>query len=91
MPLVFRLGDIASEHHGCPPTPSIVASGDVFVNDKGVVRQGDACLPHSSHPRAVAEGSSSVFVNGRPAARIGDAIDCGGEAQTGSADVAFGD
>ncbi|WP_246658360.1 PAAR domain-containing protein [Rhizobium sp. FKY42] len=36
-------------------------------------------------------GSASVFINGRPAGRIGDAIDCGGNAATGSSNVFIGD
>lgn len=31
--------------------------------------------------------SATVFINGKPAGRIGDAIDCGDNAQTGSVNV----
>jgi len=42
-----RLGDIGSGH-GChfPATPAIEASGDVFVNGLGAVRQGDGYGAH---------------------------------------------
>ncbi|MGL4085711.1 PAAR domain-containing protein, partial [Escherichia coli] len=33
---------------------------------------------HPPHPRKIARGSSTVFIDGLPAARTGDAIDCGG-------------
>ncbi len=62
------------------------------------MRVGDNYIPHacpaghpSPHGRNLAEGSGTVYVNGRPAGRIGDAINCGGQAQTGSKDVYFGD
>ncbi|MEN3794525.1 PAAR domain-containing protein [Fulvimarina sp. MAC3] len=48
-----------------------------------------AC-PKPPHPRALAEGSSAVFVDGRPMGLIGDAIDCGGSAASGSGDMFAG-
>ncbi|WP_252909961.1 PAAR domain-containing protein [Aliihoeflea aestuarii] len=61
------------------------------------MRVGGTYEPHACtaghagpHGRALADGSGSVFINGRPAGRIGDAIDCGGHAETGSEDVFFG-
>ncbi|WP_227269835.1 PAAR domain-containing protein [Roseobacter weihaiensis] len=92
----FRLGDAASGHDRCPPTTAIESSGDVFIEGLGVVRQDDSCgahgcQRHSTHDRAVSGGSGSVFINGRPAARVGDAIDCGGAAAAGSSTVGIGD
>lgn len=62
------------------------------------MRVGDAYVPHACvvghsgpHGRALAEGSATVYVNGRKAGRKGDAIDCGGEAQTASSNVFIGD
>ncbi|WP_244638303.1 PAAR domain-containing protein [Agrobacterium fabrum] len=61
------------------------------------MRVGDSYAAHTcpkhggGHGRALAEGSASVSINGRPAGRIGDAIDCGGTAQTGSSNVSIGD
>ncbi|MEN3148870.1 PAAR domain-containing protein [Neorhizobium sp. IRAMC:178] len=43
--------------------------------------------PEPSHGRSLATGSGSVFVNGKPAGRVGDAIDCGGQAADGSGNV----
>jgi len=44
---------------------------------------GDLLAPHDKpkhppHPRKIAGGSGTVFIDGLPAARTGDAIDCGG-------------
>ncbi|HCL5285718.1 TPA: PAAR domain-containing protein, partial [Salmonella enterica] len=45
-------------------------------------RTGDPLTPHARpehppHPRKIAGGSASVFIDGLPAARTGDAVDCG--------------
>lgn len=94
-----RLGDIGSGH-AChfPPTPSIGASPDVNIDGMPAVRQGDAYAPHACptcpappHPRSLSEGSGTVFINGRPAGRVGDAISCGGQANSGSSTVFIGD
>lgn len=94
-----RRTDIGSGH-SChfPPTLATGGSPNVFVNNKPLMRVGDAYVPHGcpvcpepTHGRKLAAGSSSVFINGKPAGRIGDAIDCGGQAQTGSPNVFIGD
>lgn len=99
MPQAHRRADIGSAH-AChfPPTPATGGSPDVFVNNRPLMRVGDAYVPHGCpacpqppHPRALAAGSATVFINGKPAGRIGDAINCGGNAQTGSSDVFIGD
>ena len=99
MPPAHRRGDIGSGH-GChfPPTPATGGSPDVYTNGRKQMRVGDAYVPHGCvvghappHARALAEGSATVFVNGKPAGRKGDAIDCGGNAQTASGDVFIGD
>jgi uncharacterized Zn-binding protein involved in type VI secretion len=99
MPAAHRKGDIGSGH-AChfPPTPAIGGSPDVFVNKRPLMRVGDSYIPHPCavghappHPRNLAKGSASVFVNGIPAGRKGDAINCGGEAQTASSNVYIGD
>lgn len=93
-----RLGDIGSGH-GChfPPTPAVSGSGDVIINNKPAVRQSDAYAPHGcspcpapAHGRSLASGSPTVFVNNLQAGRIGDPIDCGGAAATGSPNVFIG-
>ena len=91
-----RLGDIGSSHGCYPPTPTITGSPDVFVNALPANRVGDELVPHgcsdcSPHPRAVAEGSSTVSINGKPATRISDGVDCGGQLCTGSPDVFIGE
>lgn len=99
MPKATRLGDFGSGH-AChfPPTPSIQASPDVFVEKVAIVRQGDAYAPHGCstcpappHARSLAGGSGSVFINGKPAGRVGDAISCGGDAAAGASTVNIGD
>ena len=96
MPAATRLGDESTGHGAYPPTPSIEASGDVFINGQGAVRVGDAYAPHASpdsppHSRALASGSSKVFINGQPAGRIGDDIDCGDAVAQASPNVFIGD
>lgn len=99
MPQAHRRADIGSGH-SChfPPSPATGGSPNVFVNDRPLMRVGDAYVPHGcptcpkpEHPRHLAAGSATVFINGKPAGRIGDAIDCGGQAQTGSSNVFIGD
>ena len=82
-PSIALLGDIGTDHDGFPPTPVIAASPDVFLDGKPVARQGDLLAPHDKpnnppHPRAIADGVSSVLVNGKPIAVTGAAVDCGG-------------
>ncbi|WP_304099953.1 PAAR domain-containing protein [Marinobacter antarcticus] len=45
---------------------------------------------HSSHPRTIAAGSTTVMINGIPAAVTGGAISCGGVTM-GSGSVVIGD
>lgn len=98
MPEAHRQHDIGSGH-SChfPPTSATGGSENVYVNDKPLMRVGDAYQPHGcpscpapSHGRALGGGSSSVYINGKPAGRIGDPIDCGGNAETGSGNVYIG-
>lgn len=96
MPGAGRLADLGSGHGCFPPSPTIAGSGDVFTNMRPALRKGDAILPHGCgqcppHPRTVQKGSATVNINGWPAARIGDAISCGGDVMTGSGDVNIGD
>jgi hypothetical protein len=46
MPAVVRLGDISQGHACFPPRPCTSASGDVFVNGRGIHRVGDAWAVH---------------------------------------------
>ncbi|WP_235865736.1 PAAR domain-containing protein, partial [Vibrio paracholerae] len=62
------------------------------LQDDALERMGCPCpkTPHGDHPRAVSFGASGVFINGKPAARRGDAIDCGGTIASASANVLIG-
>ncbi|MDC9581059.1 type VI secretion system PAAR protein [Xenorhabdus sp. PR6a] len=73
-----KIGDIGTEHGNCSATPVISGASTVKVDGAYLARQGDALAPHSSHSRSIAGGSGSVFIEGKPAARTGDAVDCGG-------------
>ncbi len=86
-----RLGDIDTGHPGAPPTPIITASTNVFTNGIPAGRKGDQLAPHHPGIRLITEGSSSVHINGRPAARVTDAINCGGKMAIGSGNVFIGD
>ena len=95
MSQAYRLGDLCTGHDSRKPTTAVEASSDVFVNGAGLVREGDALLPHGCYnndpaKRVVLTGSATVFVNDKPAARSGDPISCGGFAEEGSDDVVIG-
>lgn len=99
MPPAHRKGDIGSGH-GChfPPSSATGGSPDVNVDGIPAMRVGDAYAAHGCtaghappHDRALSAGSGSVFINGKAAGRIGDGIDCGGSATTGSFTVFIGD
>lgn len=92
---VIRLGsDLTTGHDGYFPVVATGASGNVFVNGKGVVRDGDPYQPHwkKKKPPHIghAIGGATVFVNGKPAQRAGDGNDCGDTASNGSQNVGFG-
>ncbi len=92
MPSITRKGDNTSGHGCFPPSPTISASPNVYVNGIQAVRKGDAVAPHGCgscppHPRKVSVGSGNVYINGQPAARQGDAVDCGGTVIAGSGTV----
>lgn len=94
MPAVTRLGDTCSGHAPWPPRASTSASGTVFVNGRGVHRQGDAwavhCAKQQCHPSVLAQGSGSVFADGKAIGRVGDSIACGSTVAQGSDTVFAG-
>lgn len=95
MPAVTRLGDICTGHADWPPRPSTSASPDVYANGIAVHRQGDSWAVHCNsipvcHGGSLASGSSTVYVNGKQIGRIGDPVDCGSSAASGSPDVFAG-
>jgi uncharacterized Zn-binding protein involved in type VI secretion len=77
---------------GAPPRAPSAFSGDVFIEGKPVVRQGDAYLPHACpgappHGATASAGSPNVNVNGKPIHRVGDAISCGSSGANGAGSV----
>ncbi|QMV15561.1 hypothetical protein Vspart_02883 [Vibrio spartinae] len=55
-------------------------------------RLGDNGSGHGCFPATpIMAGSGDVSINGKPAARVGDAIDCGGSVAAGSGNVLIGD
>ena len=70
----------------------IEGSPDVFVENKAVVRIGDAVAGHGIAKHAdpkMETGSGTVFANGIAVCRAGDTADCG-DAATGSGTVSAG-
>lgn len=94
MPAAHRLGDICTGHGCFPPRSNAGASPDVLVNGIPLHRQTDPwethCCGPPCHAGSLAAGSSTVFANNLQAARIGDPVDCGSAAATGSPDVFIG-
>jgi uncharacterized Zn-binding protein involved in type VI secretion len=91
-----RRGDLCTGHDGCTPRPAQRGSPDVTVNDRASLRVADPFVPHGCpdhppHPGKVKAGSGTVTINDLPAARVGDAVDCGSALQTGSGDVYIGE
>lgn len=91
MPAVVRLEDTCTGHGCYPSRPNASASPNVFVNNRGAHRVGDAwqshCCGPACHGSNQASGSPTVFVNGCALARVGDAVACGSANATGSPDV----
>lgn len=89
-----RLNDRCTGHGCFSSRINVAASNDVFVNDRGSHRQGDAWKTHrcflSSHAGVLAKGSPTVFVNDKQMGRIGDSVSCGSRVMTGSSDVFVG-
>lgn len=92
MPPVHRLID-KTKGHGCwPPTTPAEGSPNVYANGSPVIRAGDSITPHTcptipeTHAGKYAAGHN-VHVNGRSIIVVGDSVDCGDHAGTGSGDV----
>jgi uncharacterized Zn-binding protein involved in type VI secretion len=73
-------------------TATAAGSGDVFVNNIGAVRQGDAVASHiypgcKQHAPGLSGGSGSVFVNGKAVGRLGDSYGCGAKIISASGSV----
>lgn len=90
-----RQGDISTGHGAWAPRPANVASPDVFVEGKPLVRQGDPwtihCVGLACHAEGVVMGSQTVFCNTLGSARMGDQIACGGFSMQGASTVFIAD
>ena len=83
MPLAAKLTDKGTQHDGYYETVITAGSSTVLLMASPQLVREDPLTPHDKpkhppHPRKIARGSSTVFIDGLPAARTGDAIDCGG-------------
>lgn len=94
MPAAARLADICTGHGCYSSRPNVQASSDVFINDRGAHRQGDAWATHCCfifcHGSVLAAGSPTVYTNDRQQGRVGDPVACGSRVATGSPDVDIG-
>lgn len=95
MPAVTRKGDTCTGHGSFPPRNSTGGSSSVFINGIAAHRQGDGWATHcnsqpSCHAGSLASGSSTVFANGKSLGRIGDSVNCGSNAASGSSNVYAG-
>ena len=80
MPAVTRIGDADVGH--CSGMVRAAGSGNVFVNNIPVSRQGDVNTVHllpggktcPAHAAPIASGSSSVFANFKGVGRVGDGL-----------------
>ena len=83
MPLAARLNDKGTQHDGYRETVIIAASSTVFIDGLPAARQGDPLTPHDKPkhpliPEKSPEARQPSLLTASPAARTGDAIDCGG-------------
>jgi len=87
MPEIHRLGDLNSGPSG--NDIAISGSGNVFVNNKKVIRQGDTDIGPQGTDIYVS-GSSTVFVNNKQVIRKGDMDNKGDTVKTASPNVYAG-
>lgn len=94
MPAVARLNDMCTGHSCYPGRKNDSASGNVFVNNKGVHRQSDHWMTHccgkQCHDSTLSSGSGTVFVNNKQCGRVGDPVACGSAIAQGSSNVFSG-
>jgi uncharacterized Zn-binding protein involved in type VI secretion len=95
MPAVTRIGDADIPH--CSPMVRAQGSGNVFVNNIPVSRQGDLNTVHllpgnpcPAHAAPISSGSSTVFVNFKGIGRVGDSLSGCTAVAVGSSDVFAG-
>ncbi len=98
MPAIARKSGtdaVSINHPTCQgSTATNAGSGDVLVNNVGVVREGDVVESHTHSPPAcpqhapgLSSFSSNVFVNGKGIGRLGDSYGCGATISSGSSNV----
>ena len=97
MPAVCRGDSVDADVPHCSTPMRDVCSDNVFVNGRGISRQGDNNTPHllppavcPTHAAPITTGSTTVFVNGKGCGRIGDGITACTSVATGSANVFAG-
>jgi uncharacterized Zn-binding protein involved in type VI secretion len=94
MPAVHRLGDVGTGHGCFGGRPNVAGSPNVYANSIPVHRQGDGWASHCCgppcHGGSLAAGSGTVNANGKQLGRIGDPVDCGSAAASGSPNVFSG-
>jgi uncharacterized Zn-binding protein involved in type VI secretion len=95
MPAVTRIGDADIAH--CSGMVRAQGSGNVFVNNIPVSRQGDVNTVHllpgapcPAHSAPIATGSTTVFINNLGCGRVGDAISGCTSVAEGSSNVFAG-
>ena len=85
-----RIGDYCTGHGCYPSRKAETGSSNVFFNNIQVVRVNDLWEQHccgDCHSGKQEIGSPNFKVNGLNVARVGDKIDCGSYAKTGSSNV----
>lgn len=98
MPAIARnsgTDSVSINHPTCQgSTVTAAGSGDVFVNNIGVVRSSDAVESHTfappacpSHAPGLDSFSANVFANNLNIGRLGDSYGCGATISSGSPDV----
>lgn len=95
MPAITRIGDADIAH--CSGMTRAQGSGNVFVNNIPVSRQGDNNTGHllpgapcPSHSAPITVGSTTVFINNLGCGRVGDAISGCTAVAAGSSNVFAG-
>ena len=81
-----RLADLHSGMGSLPPMPAVVGSGNVLINNRPAVRQGDKYADGDS----LAQGSPTVKINNKQAGRVTDKLAGGKTHVIGSPNVMIG-
>lgn len=101
MPAVARKSGtdtVSINHPTCQgATATDAGSSNVFVNNIGVVREGDTVESHThsppacpSHAPGLVSFSGTVYANNKHLGRLGDTYGCGASISSGSSNVFAG-